>query len=152
MWNHVKLRSWAQAQATSRPVNQQPFKFHRSHIWTKMLDNVSEHLSFTFLLVYFFLSNTPLILCLPSADLFMLINHENRIMTSACIHHIVLATVQIINSLRHNATEQFDCLLYNATDIHGFLLHHAVESFLKTQISLRIQNQNWKYFSWLIRG
>jgi hypothetical protein len=46
-------------------------------------------------------------------------------MTSACIHHIVLATVQIIGLLRHNAE-----------DSQGFLLHYAVESFLKnTDIS-----------------
>jgi hypothetical protein len=67
-----------------------PRRFRCSHIWTKMLDNIGEHLSFTFLLVSY--SCEALLQCLIYLVLIVtifdrLINHKNRSMTSACIHH-----------------------------------------------------------------
>jgi hypothetical protein len=78
--------------------------FRCSHIWTQMLDSVSEHLSSTFLLGSFFFWNTPPISCLPTLVpilniFFRLINYKNRIKISVCIHHIVLATVKNRNPM-----------------------------------------------------
>ncbi len=113
VWNHVPT-----VQATSSPVNKQPFKrmdlsgahkkvstldTSRPRCWTMWV----EHLPLTFLLVSFFLWNTPPISCLPSSGVMFfawLNNHKNRIKTYACIHHIVLAKVQniICPSRSHN--------------------------------------------------
>jgi hypothetical protein len=69
-------------------------RFHCGHIWTHMLDNVFVIYLPTSII---FLRSTPPTYCLLCADccyLFRLIKLKNSIKTSACIYHIVLATVR----------------------------------------------------------
>ncbi len=91
-WNHVPT-----AEATSSPVKQPvkgdgpewstPRRFYCCNIWTQMLDNLPPP-------SIFILWTTPVVSSLSDCYyLFRLINHKNRVKTSVCFLHMVVATV-----------------------------------------------------------
>ncbi len=89
-----------------------PRRFRCSHNWEQMLDNVRKHLSFTFLLAFFScgaLLQYLVYLVLTIIVSFSLVNHNNRVNTSACIHDISVATFAIVakNNLRRNESMLF---------------------------------------------
>ncbi len=75
------------------PEWRKPRRFYCCYIWTQMLDNVSEHLHLPPTSI-FILWTTPVVSRLSDCYyLFRLINHKNRVKTSVCFLHMVVATV-----------------------------------------------------------
>ncbi len=94
-----------------------PRSFYYSHM---MLDDISlAYVSCLYTNFSFSLWNTPLIYNFPSANgyyLFRLINHENRIKISVCIHHISSATFATIAN-RNKPHKNYNL---DALNINGF--------------------------------
>jgi hypothetical protein len=88
--SHCKLSQLSSFQGHG-PEWSTPSRFHCRHIWEQMPDNVRKHLSLTLILVSFSCGapfQYHVYLVLTVIILFRLINHNIRIKTSVCIHHI----------------------------------------------------------------
>jgi hypothetical protein len=98
--SHSKLSQLAAFQECG-PGWSSPRRFHCSQIWKQMLDNLGKHLSFTFPLVYFscgaLLQNVVCLVLTVFVFLGWLITN-NRVKTSARIHHISLATFTMLSN------------------------------------------------------
>jgi hypothetical protein len=85
----------------------------------------------------FFWWNTPPVSCLPSAECYIfskLINHDIRIKTSACLHHIVLASVTTV-------AKRYSYMTWFITDCHVIVLWCNVYSdFIVGYVSLTSSN------------
>ncbi len=88
--SHCKLSQLSSFQRHG-PEWSTPSRSHCRHIWEQMPDNVRKHLSLTLILASFSCGapfQYHVYLVLTVIILFRLIDHNIRIKTSVCIHHI----------------------------------------------------------------